>query len=833
MSYSKITALSALNGVNVRYSKKESVDLSKAWNAPRSSLGHLKMSLLATACSLAAGYISNAVGQEEERVSEAASTMEEIIVYARRREELLQETPISITAFTHEMLDARSFTNLRQVGQATPNMRFVSQGTSSGRGSEALLFIRGIGQTDAWMTQDPAVGIYIDGVYLARAAGSVLDLLDVERVEVLRGPQGTLFGRNTIGGALLVSTSPPKQDREGTVRLTVGDYDRTDIEASVHLPLSDNVYSKLAVSDRSRDGYIDEVFTGEDGGEEDRQAARAGLSWFVNPKLTVSLSADYTRIRERPTPYAVVEANPAAPLAGLWNALVGPTWPNPATGMPGIAFDDTWVTDDETKSFATDFAKEELDAWGTSLVVDWELPWDITMKSITAYRDIDSDFANDHDGTPVPFEASGVQPERQDQFSQEFQFNGKAFDNRLDWVAGLYYFEEDTDLDAFQEVASGLFDALEAFPGPFIPLAPGVTCPPPPGVFLPCAGGAGNPFNIALDIRFDFVQELNNTSYAPYLHGKYDITGDLAVSAGVRYSYEDKDFYVNQVHPTGLVQVNGDESDDWSAWTPKFGVEYQLFGEHLLYLSAARGFKSGGWNGRPTQSTIQTYDEEFVWSYELGLKADLVENRLRINTALFFNDYEDIQLVSAQSDPQTGQLVFVTENAGDADIQGFEVELTAIPLDGLQITAGVGYTDVDYTDLAPNCATVQPGESCTKVEKGMTLPQTPEWTFNSTLQYTFPPIYDGELTFQADYYYTDEYFTDPFNVEAISQDSYSKVNARLAYLDRTGRWELAVFGTNLTDEMTIANGYEVEAFGVRAVSYQRPREWGVSFQLNL
>jgi len=759
--------------------------------------------------------VTPALAQDE------GAMIEEVVVTAQRREQSLQETPLSITAFTAEEMAERSFTNLRQIGDATPNMRFTAAGTSSGRTSEALVFIRGIGQTDAWMTADPGVGIYVDGVYLARAAGSIIDLIDVERIEVLRGPQGTLFGRNTIGGAINVITTVPGEEKSGKAQFTTGRFGRIDVDAAFNGPLTENLYAKVAVASRKRDGYIKNLWDGAWDGDEDRQTIRGGLRWLASDDIEVTLNADYTRIDQNGIGWSNVDINPQASLAGLWNFLV--------SGSAGVSWGEHWEPPKKNQTYGGHASVEEVDAWGVSMTVDWDLG-SLALKSITSYRDLDSLSRNDGDASPVPFDDSPANPELQDQFTQEFQFSGQAFDDRLNWIAGAYYFTEEPSFDTNISLATGTFEALEAMPGALFPLVGGVPCPPPPGVFLPCAGGAGNPFNVALDIRFKLIEELENTGYALFTQGTFDITDQLGLTAGVRYNYEEKDFSVFQQHPTGQVQIDASANDDWASWTPKVSIEYQIDSDYMVYASASRGFKSGGWNGRPTdEGGIQTYEEEFVWAYEVGFKTDWWNNRIRLNGAAYFNDYSDIQLVSSQADPETGVMRIITENGGDAEIMGFELEITALPLPELRLSAGVGTLDFEYTDFArPNCAVAPLGTSCTRLEEGNVLPQAPELTFNLSAQYMVSLTNAAKVLLQGDYYYVDKFYVDPFNVEAIAAPSSEMINMRIAYVAPDDKWEVAAFVTNLTDEINIVNGFEVEAFGARAVTYSRPREWGLS-----
>jgi iron complex outermembrane receptor protein len=397
-----------------------------------------------------------------------------------------------------------------------------------------------------------------------------------------------------------------------------------------------------------------------------------------------------------------------------------------------------------------------------------------------------------------------------------------SFGDRLDWVAGAFYMQE-SGSDVFDIVlGGGLYDALEAFPGPFIPLAPGVTCPPPPGVIAPCVGGAGNPFNVALDFEASIFDEIDIDSYAAYAQGTYQFTDQFSVTAGGRYTKEEKEFTTmlrrNASGVTTVPETTVDNS--WDAFTPRLGFEYQVAPDLMTYISAARGFKSGGFNGR-AQSLVEidSFDPEYVWAYEAGFKSQWLDDRLMVNVAAYYNDYTDIQLTSVRA--VEGIIVVVTENAGEARIQGFEIELAAQPHESITIRGGLGYTDAEYTELAPG-ATVTLDSQLVKV---------PEWTGNLAFDWTLPLGTDWSFVLGGDVTYRDSYFNDPNNTPLLEQDAYSLLGAHVRLQSENGRWEATVFGKNLTDERYMTNGLQsYGSFGTADGTFAPPREYGVTLR---
>jgi len=762
----------------------------------------------------------SSLGATQERV-EAGNVIEEVLVTARRREERLVDTPIAVTAISDVDIDRRNLKDLAGIAKLVPNMAFDLGTGSTGSANNAQIFIRGIGQQDFLFTSDPGVGLYIDGVYFPRGTGVVMDMVDLEQIEVLRGPQGTLFGKNTIGGTINITSRKPDGERSLTGNATFGSRDRIDAQIAANLPLIDDVLSlRVSGSTRNQDGYVDRIVAGDDLGDTDSLYGRAQLRWTPSETLTVDLSTDVTRKRESSVAEELVDVRPEDPsnaLLGLWNFLVAPSY------GPGVQMDRRYLSSDyETQATGPNFS--DFDMFGVSLTVDKSLNDSVSIKSITAYRDQDSQFAGDTDHSPLRYTETTNDNEH-NQFSQELQLTGVAVDGRLDWVVGGFYMDEEGS-DLFDvALGSGLYGALETLPAALIPLAPGVTCPPPVGVFLPCAGGAGNPFNVALDLDVLITDHIDIESFAFFGEASFDLSERLNATAGLRYSHDKKVFTTSLLRRSaGIVTLPETKiSNNWDDVSPRFGLQYTLQENAMVYVSVTSGFKSGGFNGRATSlEQIDSFDPEQVWAYEVGMKMTAPENRAGVNVAAFYNDYTDMQLTSVR-DVQ-GVIVVVTENAGEVDIRGAELEVFAVPLDGLNLRAGIGYLDADYAKL-------DPGATVTKEDD---LVKAPKWTASGAFDYTLGLSQGGSITFGGDFSYRSHYVNELTNDPELEQDGYALIGAFVQYTSPAARWSVTAFGLNLSDKRYKTNGLNsYGSFGNAAANYGPPREWGVKLQTRL
>jgi len=757
--------------------------------------------------------------------------LEVVITTARRADENLQETPVSVTALSAETLHEIGAVELRNITNVTPNMEFSYAGNGSGGGNFAQVFIRGVGQPDFIITKDPGVGIYVDGVYLARAPGSVLELLDVERIEVLRGPQGTLFGKNTIGGAVVVTTKKPNVNNfDGVAQFTLGSYDRQDVSASLNVPIVEGrLAARISAMSRQQDGYYRRLYDGNDpnqfgtdrarsaGNSTDRQSGRASFLWVPNDNFEALLSFDLTRERQDAVEYQMVgmPGNPSPNIAAYNEFYAIPN------GLP--TYGAQWIAPKPWTTYANWPGYNNADIWGTSLNLTWNVGA-LEFRSITGYRDLRVETKGDGDATPADIVATGGVDIAQHQFSQEFQLLGSSFNDRLNWVAGLWYFEETArDVQRSRQQA-GLFEALEAAePNSLVPPVPIPGCP------APCLlGGPGNPNNARLDNSRTGERLMENKSYAVFLHGVYSFTDRWSATAGVRFSREEKEFNYFEIRPLRNIvsfdtyNLTPVPPDKWDIFTPKLGVEFKPTDDVMLYVQGSTGFKAGGYNGRPSTATaLQSFDEEELETIEAGIKSEWLNRRLRANAAVFYTEYTDIQITRLSAELGGVRL---EENAGSGESKGFELELAYLPLSNLRLGAAIGYQDFEFTELREGVQL-----AC---GMGCKLPFAPELTANVSAGYTFDLGASGAIDLRVDYKYSDKYYIDADNTEAVAQSAYDWVDARLAYRPVSGAWEVFLAGSNLTNEPVVANGVHSVPNNSQMVTYKPPRQWYAGVRVN-
>jgi iron complex outermembrane receptor protein len=750
----------------------------------------------------------------------AAAQLDEIIVTAQRREESLQDIPVSVTAFTQMALEERLVTGMADLARFTPNLE-INNGRSDGGGSNAAIFIRGVGQFDFIFPTDPGVGIYLDGVYMGRTLGGMMDLADLERVEVLRGPQGTLYGKNTIAGAVNLVTARPSGEFGGMARVTGGELSRMDGELSVNFPVIEGrLNGKLALVTRSRDGIGRSLVDGRDFDDINRQSARAVFDWIPSDDVSVLFTADYSTWSQNGSMALLTSVYPSSNgFRELFNALGAP-FLAARDGLPaGAVFDERWVTNDPETTWANGPVNDDGDVWGISATVDWNLTDKTRLKSITSWREMDLHFGSDLDNTPFDF-AQTNQRNRQDQFAQEFHLAGLSLNDRADWLLGVYYFRETGDDANDVHFGHGLLDALEAFPGPVIPLGP-YPCPQPEGSPAPCLGGAGNPANFILETDLLPATSITTESYSVFSHVIFKLSDRANLNAGLRFTKEDKEWFIVESRPvTGRYVVPPTVlQEDWSDVSPRIGLDYQLTDDLMIYGSISEGFKSGGWNPRMFDPTnLVGYDPEYLTSYEFGFKSQWFDRRLVLNGAFFYYEYEDLQLSSFEPGADPTNVTLTVSNAGEVEIMGFELEIAARPAPGLDLQLGIGYQTNEYQSLADSVPW-----SLDNV-----LPDAPKWSINAGVQYAIALGDAGTLVPRLDASYKSTTFKDTYNSEDIAQPALWLLNAQLAWQAADERWAVTAFVTNLTDEEYITRGLHFSDFGFTTVYPGRPREWGLS-----
>ena len=737
------------------------------------------------------GVSSMALAQEQAAPVEEDG-LESITVTARKTTENLQDTPISITAFSASRLEAQGITGISRIQDFTPNLTFTNIPSNSGVASNAAVYIRGIGQSDFAPTVEPGVGIYIDGVYLGRSVGGVFDLVDVESVEVLRGPQGTLFGRNTIGGAVNVTTMRPSEVLRIKGDIKYGTDNLFNVRGLISGPLTEGLYAKVSGSISSQDGYVRAVNLNKDLGNKDSKTVRGALRYAPDGSgFEVTLAGDYTWDKSNGPPTVVTGINEAeaASFVTLQNAVFSGLG-NPALcytpaqlNNPGC-YNQKLFSRDKNYSTATTFS--DLELWSASLTASYDIAADTQIKSITALRRINGSFGQDRDGSPLPI-SSVFDTFTQKQFTQELQIVGKALDSRLSYLAGLFYFtEKGQDIN--------------------------------PIAFLPVTAQSGG--------LYDYK------NWAAFAQLSYEVTPGLKVTGGLRYTDDDKKYLPDQYVTGGITGIpNGTRivPFEWvqakvKKWTPMANISYEVNRDLMIYATYSEGFKGGGYTQRifPPEPSLPSFRPESVVSYEAGFKAMALDNRLRFNAAAFYTDYRDMQLLVSDGS-RVGPFI---SNAGKARIQGFEAEMNLAPAEGWRFNAAVGLTDAKFKDLAGGV------QGLTLASKFVLISK---WTISASGEKEIDLADAGSLTPHVDWSYRSGFFTNAsgINTPELYQPGYSVFNANLRWQNAAENYSLTIGVDNIGDNKFRTFGDYQPSFGFRLEAFDRGRQYyiraGVSF----
>lgn len=784
------------------------------------------------------------------RPATAQDVVEEVIVTAQFREQRLQDTPIAITAISAEELEIRSFTSTAEVGYTVPNASF--RPAQAAYGNTMTAYIRGIGQYDFNYAFEPGVGIYIDDVYFPTTMGSLTDLMDLDRIEVLRGPQGTLFGRGSIGGAMRFVSSKPEGDRTGSLGVTYGAYNRVDVRGSYDFTIAENLYARVAGAMKQRNGYQDRIdfacanpvlagigdgvigwdtttntpimgAVGSSGdnafaipsrdpnrghkdcklgalGEQDQVGVRTTLRWVASDDVEFTLIGDYAS-DSGSTPNTLL-----ATAAGS-----GPfqNWSKTQQAAYGVPFDSRFVPTDIYTSYATfddpqrDLRFEpgtELEQWGMSGKLDWRLNDNMAVTAILSYREYSSAFANDHDASPLNEQlVNGMQ--EFESFTGELRLGGRLMD-RLDYTIGYFHYEGES-LNA-QTVVIPAFQ-------------------PPTRRFLV------NGYNTG-----DYE---NNSVFGHFI---YDLTDRLAITAGARYS-EDKKAAVQDDTIVILTLDSKNNNFDY-----RFGLDYKLTDAVMIYASTATGYRPQAFNPRPFQpSQFRPVDGEEATAYELGIKGDFLDATLRTNIAGFYIDYGK-RIISAPgvectknadgsiivqpsgtpgavTDPNdgTGLLCLTTSLTRyinmPGESYGVELETQWEPVDGLTFSGVFGLTEWNSDDVV-TAGRARP-------------PYVPKLNWALGAGYQMRLGNGGTVTPRFDVYGQSQICTNVLNVGSCSK-GYELMNGRIEYVSPDEDWTLAVGVTNLTDKKYLLNRFDLTVFGQMTIEGQpgRPQEWYLSLR---
>ena len=700
---------------------------------------YVKTALLAGA---AWSALSTFAMAQDAAPQEGASALDEVVVTARRRDELLKDVPISVSAIGEERLEQTGASDITALQQQTPN---ATVQVARGSNSTLISFIRGVGQQDPLWGFEPGVGLYVDDVYVARPQGAVLDIYDVQRIEVLRGPQGSLYGRNTVGGAVKYVTNTLSQDPELTLRGAYGSYNQIDLMASGSIPLADNFRVGGAVASYQRDGYGTNINTGAEHYNKDVLAGRISAEW--EPRDDMSIRLAYDRVQD--------DSNPRHG----HREIAGAT---PAGAVLPSVYDTNAGVGDENSVMNQ----------GASATIRLDLNDNWTFKSITAWREGDTDTVIDFDNTPAPtLDIPAYYAD--DQLTQEFQF---LFDyDRIQGVAGIFY------LDGHAE---GAFDTVLAGAGIVI--------------------GTGG--------------SVDTESWAGFADINLDITDRLHLGLGMRYTLDTKEGTVFRANYLGatrspllggtpraplLVRTNYTNSKDFTQFTPRVALSYDLTDDMTTYVSFSQGFKSGGFDMRGdaifTPDTVNGYDPETVDSWEIGLKGAL--DRLTFALSAFHNEYQDQQVTTQV--PAVGGIASFVDNVGSSTFYGFEFEGRLRLLDSLSANFAVGYLNSDFEEfLRYNLGTAMYED----ISDQVVLQNAPEWTGYLGLTW-IGDVGGGELAITPSISYRGDYSQFEFPNPVLDQQAYSLVDLSIVWTDPTDRFTLGLYGKNLTDEEYRVGGY--------------------------
>ena len=722
------------------------------------------------------------------------SLLEEVVVTARKREESLQDAPLAVSAFSGESLIARGFTNISQIGDITPNMTYQNNPQAGGSSSVATVYIRGVGQRDFLGTIDNGVGFYIDDVYIARTVGAIVDLVDVERVEVLRGPQGTLFGRNSVGGAIALHSKKPAEQFGGHVELGVGTDSQIIARASIDMPLSDTFRTKFAVQKNTRDGYVSRP-AGGDLGDDDVLSFRTSILWDPSDTVQLNIKADFSDEDENGPAFQLAGVDVVGQFGngfpGFYNNVTaGATcaYPGGIGSTNPACYNTQWVGE-TNQGTAPTYSKTKT--WGISAALDWQINDNLTFKSITAVRDLDAEFARDADASPITI-VHFFDDFQSEQFSQEFQLLGSS--ERMDWIVGLYYFDEDGFNQNVLDFAIANFDSRNVF---------------------------------------------KTESKAVFTQGTVHLTDQLDLTVGLRYTDEEKSFDPNQVvvssnigiPPGVLILPLGENTTDADELSPLVNLAYRLNDNILVYGSYSEGFRSGGFVQRifPPQPAVSSFEPEFVKSYELGLKLNSADGALSANAAVFLMDYEDIQVRVPSGVAQ------VERNVGEAEISGAELELKWQPSTSWFVEAAVGYTDASFDRIVIDTTglpdvTVLDNPFAT-IQEGNEFDHVPEWSASVSVSKEFNLGDSGSLVTRLGGSYHNGYFNEPLNLPQIETPEVGLWNANVAWTSASEKFSLNLAVLNLSDEKYLATGYFNPTIGTIENLIDRGRTWTLTGKL--
>jgi iron complex outermembrane receptor protein len=699
--------------------------------------------------------------------------LEEVIVTAQRREQTIQEVPMSISAFTGAQLAELQADNLNSIQGAVPNLNLVK-----GRGSNSSvnIFIRGVGQPDALQTFDPAVGLYLDDVYMSRIQGGLFKLYDIERIEVLRGPQGTLYGKNTPGGAIRLITRTPGQEFEAQAGVLLGNYNRFQAKGYMAGPVNDSLALGFSVLYDQRDGFVTDPSDGRKYNDEDTIVTRLKGKWDVNDDVNVVFSADYTKEDVRLTlgraEAALVAVNYNASFTAATPVLLQPAPTGPWNFM--------------TSTDMGDLGGQKTENYGGNITVSWDIDDQTSFKSITAYRELKTEAYIDIDASIYSLGDVFVALD-QSQFSQEFQLLGDNGGD-LNWVAGLYYLHENVPSD--QIAWADDFLQYVGFP---------------------------------ITFKRTVADSLTTNSYAAFGQVDWQFAERWSLGVGLRYTYETKDYFRTTSTFSNLLgnadpAYTFDDSDAWVDWTPTFTLDYDMSDNVRLYGRLANGFKSGGFNGRANlPADKSSFDPESVWTGEIGAKTIMADGKFQANYTLFMSKYDDFQ--ARVSAGEGLDLSLPVLNAASLDLWGAETELVWAPVEAIQLSSQIGYLHSKYGS-----------EGFTGADGVEDEPAfAPKLTARFAGMYSFFLSGGSTLNFNASASYRDSMWLSVENLPTLWESDYWVLDGFISWVSQDARWTVMAGIKNATDKEYKVEGQEFRSVGnIQTAYYGDPQTYTLS-----
>jgi len=708
-----------------------------------------------------AGFVLSALAVAVPQVAfSQSSALEEVIVTAERRAQDAQDVPIALTIIGGSEISPSGISSISDVALKTPNLTFTQFNIG-----EPQLFLRGLGTTIDSAGADPTVSVFIDDVYVGRSAGATSDLYDLERIEVLRGPQGTLYGRNVTGGAISIVTKRPSNEFEAKLGVTVGNYGLTVLRGLVDGPIGDNLAGNLSFSKRDRDGYAYSNRSGQELDDADNFSLRGKLLWDISDNTELLLGFDYSTDDNNGQCRNLTKLdNPA----GDHNAG--------GVFVPVLKQIKADTNSEDPRTCAMTIEQyAERDVFGLSARLQMEFTNDLSLTSITAYRELEYSWLQELGGLDSPPNLLSVEDNEgddADQISQEFRLTKDG--DRLFWVAGAYYFKENVDR----------FANVPIFFGPGSPVAPGAL------------------------LDRSWLQSATNTSMALFGQVVWSMTDALALTLGGRHTWDEKEMDNAYYSSPGneVYNFKGLE-ESWDEFTPRVTVDWQITDDHMLFATWSKGYKSGVFISQNTTAALAEtpLEPEEATNMEIGAKTRWFDNRLQFNLVYFDLENENQQLFRLEN------FTLVSENFGT---ESSGIELDFIAALGRNLTLSGMYASLDAEIVGGQFA-------------GNVAPRSPDYKYSVALNYNAALGNGAILDFDASVSYSDNWYMEATNQGVSYMDDYSIVDASVRYTSSGGNWEVTLWGKNLSDELVTSHSI-VSSFGGSVELFAPPRTYGVT-----